>query len=119
MAPGTEMLVSTPCHIKPYVRYSLIRLSDQVHPTACKAVDHFLEQDLKAAFGTADQLIREMKVRVMFKGVTYELLSDPAFVKAATKAIPDLERFHTEIDAAEARKEPSAPGRRNGDSKLS
>jgi hypothetical protein len=49
-----------------------------------------------------------MKVRVMFKGVTCELLSDSAFLKAATKAIPDLGRFHTEIDAAEEKKEPSA-----------
>ncbi len=28
-----------------------------------------------------------------------------AFLKAATEAIPDLERFHTAIDAAEAKKE--------------
>ncbi len=76
------------------------------HPDKA-TIRHYLEQDLKAAFGTADQLIREMKVRVMFKGVTYELLSDPAFLKAATTAIPDLERFHTETDAAEATKEVS------------
>ena len=37
VAPGTEVLVSTPCHIKPYVRYSLIRLADNVHPTTCEA----------------------------------------------------------------------------------
>lgn len=28
-----------------------------------------------------------------------------AFLKAATEAIPDLERFHTAIDAAEAKRE--------------
>lgn len=66
-----------------------------------------LERELRTAFGTADQWIREMKVRCVFKGVTYELLNDPDFIEAATRAIPELERFHTEIDAAEAKKEPS------------
>jgi hypothetical protein len=34
VAPGTEILVSTPCHLKPYVRFSLIRLSDNPRLTA-------------------------------------------------------------------------------------
>jgi len=45
VAPGTEALVSTPCHIKPYMRFSLIRLSDNVRPTTCKAVDRFVPVD--------------------------------------------------------------------------
>ena len=37
MAPRTEVQVSIPCHIKPYVRFSLIRLSDNLPPRAFKA----------------------------------------------------------------------------------
>ena len=48
-----------------------------------------------------------MKVRCMYKGVTYELLNEPAFIAAATKAIPELERFHQEFGAAEEAREPA------------
>lgn len=68
-----------------------------------------LKHDLRAAFGTAEQLTRDMKVRCMFKGVTYELLNDSEFIKAATQAIPELEGFHLEFDAAEAARQPSHP----------
>ena len=64
-------------------------------------VRRFLEEDLKGAFGTAAQLVGEMKVRCVFKGVTYELLKNSEFLQAATKAIPDLKRFHKEFEAAE------------------
>ena len=33
-----SVLVSTPCHLKASVRFALIRLSDNLHRTACKAV---------------------------------------------------------------------------------
>jgi hypothetical protein len=59
-----------------------------------------LEHVLREAFGTADQLIRGMSVRCTFKGVTYELLNEPDFIEAATRAIPELERFHQEFEAA-------------------
>ena len=45
LAPDTAVLVSTPCHIKPYVRFSLIRLSDNLHPTTCEAGDHIVPWD--------------------------------------------------------------------------
>jgi hypothetical protein len=34
MAPWISVLVSIPCHLEPYVRFSLIRLSDNLLPTA-------------------------------------------------------------------------------------
>lgn len=64
-------------------------------------VQRLLEQDLRRAFGTADQWVRKMRVSSVFKGVTYELLSDPDFLAAATQAIPELERFHREFKAVE------------------
>jgi hypothetical protein len=36
MAPGILILVSIPCHLEPYVRFSLIRLSDNLHLGAFK-----------------------------------------------------------------------------------
>ncbi len=71
------------------------------------AIRRLLEDDLRSAFGTADQLIREMRVRCMFKGVTYELLNDHDFIKAVAHSIPELERFHREFDAAEQARDPS------------
>jgi hypothetical protein len=38
VAPGTGILVSTPCHLKPYVKFSCRRLSDTLHPPACTSV---------------------------------------------------------------------------------
>ena len=65
------------------------------------AVRRLLDRDLRRCFGTADRLLREMTVRWQFKGVTYEMLSDPKFMDAAMKAFPELERFHEEFDALE------------------
>jgi hypothetical protein len=63
-------------------------------------IARFLDQDLARAFGTAERLIREMRVQWRFKGVTYELLGDGKFLEAAVKQIPELVRFHEEFDAA-------------------
>jgi hypothetical protein len=65
-----------------------------------------LEDDLREAFGTANSLVREMGVRCRVKGVTYELLTDDAFIEAATRAIPELERFHQEFEAAKGESPP-------------
>lgn len=71
-------------------------------------IQRLLEQDLRQAFGTADRWVREMRVSSVFKGVTYELLSDPDFLAAATQAIPELERFHREFKAVEGTSRESA-----------
>lgn len=62
----------------------------------------FLNDDLKRAFGTADRLIKHMEVRLVFKGVTYELLCNAEFLEAAQKAIPELSKLYEEFDAAKA-----------------
>jgi hypothetical protein len=61
-----------------------------------------LDAELGAAFGTADDVTNTMKVRVVFKGVTYESLSDPKFVEIATKAMPSLKLLHEEYEATRA-----------------
>ena len=72
-----------------------------------------LERELKGALGTADQLVRTMRLRVTFKGVTYELLNDPEFREAAAKVIPALgDRLHTEFGAARSADGPPEPARR-------
>lgn len=63
-----------------------------------------LEDDLRHAFGNAHEMVREMTVRCKVKGVTYELLTDEAFVAAATNVLPELERFHNEFEAAKGTK---------------
>jgi hypothetical protein len=62
-----------------------------------------VDDELRSVFGPASRLVRRMKVTWLFKGVTYDLLTDPAFCRAAAKALPEVEqRFHTEVDAAPA-----------------
>jgi hypothetical protein len=44
----------------------------------------------------------DMSVKVIFKGVTYELLSDLEFMRIANEKIPALDSLHNEFDAAGA-----------------
>lgn len=62
------------------------------------AIGQLLDDELQRAFGTAKHRVGEMKVKCVFKGVTYELLSDPAFLEAA-KAIPTFAKLYLEFDA--------------------
>jgi hypothetical protein len=64
-----------------------------------------LDDALTKAFGKVDTIIGEMKVSVLFKGVTYELLSDPQFLAVASKHLPTLEKLHREFSAVEAQQE--------------
>jgi hypothetical protein len=66
-----------------------------------------LDAELKSAFGSVKEIFQEMKVNVAYKGVTYELLRDPAFIKTAKGEMPGLKFLHEEFDAAKA----STPGR--------
>ena len=43
-----------------------------------------------------------MKVKLIFKGVTFELLSDVKFREAAREALPELKELHDEFNAAKA-----------------
>lgn len=67
-----------------------------------------LQSELTDAFGHSDDVFQDMSVRAIFKGVTYEFLSDPEFMRIARDAIPLLDTLHDEFDAARAE------GRRDG-----
>jgi hypothetical protein len=72
-------------------------------PRASKdAVRGQVDNELAAAFGSVDHLFDEMKVKLIFKGVTYESLNDPRFIETASRAIPTLQSLHEEFDAAKA-----------------
>jgi len=61
-----------------------------------------LDRELTALFGSVEDLISNMGLKVVFKGVTYESLSDPEFQRVAQDAIPSFAELHTEYDAAKA-----------------
>ncbi|RJO61272.1 hypothetical protein C4544_03305 [candidate division WS5 bacterium] len=60
----------------------------------------FLEEDIKGAFGAADDLIKEMTVKLVYKDVAYESLVDSEFLKIAREAIPGIDFLHEEFNAA-------------------
>ena len=65
-------------------------------------ISRLLDRELTKAFGSIDALIANMKLTVVFKGVTYESLSDPEFRRVAQEAIPSFPDLHVEYDAAKA-----------------
>ena len=65
-------------------------------------IKRLLENEIVQASGTPERLVGEMKLKAVFKGVTYESLSDDKFMEAARKALPGLPELHSEYDAAKA-----------------
>lgn len=62
-----------------------------------------LSEELARAFGAPADHFQKMSCSVIFKGITYELLSDKQFVETARKHIKSAVRLHFEYDAARAR----------------
>ena len=71
------------------------------HPSE-QCIEQMLRSELAAAFGNSDGVFQDMKVKAIFKGVTYESLSDSEFMRVASHAIPMLDTLHDEFDAAKA-----------------
>jgi len=67
-----------------------------------REVESLLRSELKKAFGSAKDVMQEMKLKVVFKGVTYESLVDPEFVRLVEQAFPNLRTPFEEYDAAKA-----------------
>jgi hypothetical protein len=65
-------------------------------------IERMLRSELTAAFGNSDGVFQDMNVKAIFKGVTYESLSDPEFMRIASHAIPLLDTLHDEFEAAKA-----------------
>jgi hypothetical protein len=60
-----------------------------------------LDDELRREFGTAERLVSDMKVKLVFKGVTYESLKDEEFAKLARDRLPGLDELYREFGAAE------------------
>jgi hypothetical protein len=71
------------------------------HPSD-RAVEDMLRSELTYAFGRSDGVFRDMSVKALFKGITYELLSDPQFMRIASKELRLPGALHDEFDAARA-----------------
>ena len=69
-------------------------------------VERMLRAELGRTFGKAEDVIQDMEVKAIFKGVTYESLNDPEFIRVASEQIPSLDILHDEYDAAKADKQP-------------
>ena len=55
------------------------------------------------SFGTLFRVVpTKMTVKALFKGITYELLSDPEFMRIASKELRLPGALHDEFDAAKA-----------------
>jgi hypothetical protein len=65
-------------------------------------IERVLRSELADAFGQSDDVFREMRVKAIFKGVTYESLNDPDFMRIASRKIPSLDTLYDEFDAAKA-----------------
>jgi hypothetical protein len=77
------------------------------HPSHQDTED-MLRLELRDAFGKSDDVFEDMKVKAIFKGITYELLSDPEFMRIACKEFRSRGALHDEFDAvrAERREDP-------------
>jgi hypothetical protein len=71
-----------------------------------KQLKSFLIEDVRAAFGKSEDLIQDMKVKLVFKDVTYESLIDKKFLDVARAAMPGVTFLHEEYDAAKAENKP-------------
>ncbi len=61
-----------------------------------------LDCELTNHFGSAERNLKKIDVSVIFKGVTYETLNDPNFIKIAKKKIPLLDLYEVYEAAKEA-----------------
>lgn len=70
-----------------------------------KTTRDLLERELAQAAGSAKSLLGDMKLKVLFKDVTFESLSDNKFMEVARKALPTFPQLHEEYDAAKTAQE--------------
>ena len=65
-----------------------------------KAIKELLDSELAKLFGTAKDIIGKMEVKLMFKGITYEMLSNDKFIEVVKSKFPTIKFVHEEYDAA-------------------
>lgn len=67
-------------------------------------VREMLDVELRGVFDKKLASVQRMHVKCLFKGVTYEMLNDPKFIKLARRKLPGLREFYAEFDAAKGKK---------------
>lgn len=72
-----------------------------------KSTREFLDQDLERAFGRAETMRHDVRLDVIFKGVTYESLQKADFIAAARRAFPELPQLFEESEVAPPTPPPS------------
>ena len=65
-----------------------------------KDLDGMLDAELQSVFDKKLAQVQHMHVRCLFKGVTYEMLNDPKFIKLARRKLPGLRELYKEFEAA-------------------
>jgi hypothetical protein len=71
------------------------------HPSD-REIEDMLRSELTDAFGNSNSVFQNMTVKAIFKGITYELLSDPEFMRIASRELRLPGALHNEFDAAKA-----------------
>lgn len=66
----------------------------------------YIAGEVETAFLRAGSDIDDMKLRLVFKNVAYESLHDLKFLKVVKAAMPGLDFFHEEYEAARSAKQP-------------
>lgn len=65
----------------------------------------WLDVEMRKVFGDAKSYLSRMEASLLFKGVTYESLSDPSFIEVAQEKLPMLKQLHEEFDTAKEKAE--------------
>lgn len=79
------------------------RLSQSIPPQwkpelAQRTLEQLLERKLAALTGSAKAQLCDARVDLRIKGVTLDMLTDPAFIAVTRRALPDLAAIHHELD---------------------
>ena len=73
-----------------------------LHPTTAQRRER-LEKDLKSAYGAADKHLGSITLKIIYKDVTSEMLTDPGFKKAASAAKIEIDQLHARFQVARTR----------------
>jgi hypothetical protein len=71
-------------------------------PISSDVVKRYVDMELAQVFPSAENLVNEMRLEFVVKGVTYDVLTNPDFQKRVRKAFPlaDFDKPFREFDAA-------------------
>ena len=73
-------------------------------PLTPAQMEQILSSELKGVFGQVSDLVGDMRVKTVYKGVTYQSLTDPRFQELVRERLPFLAAAHEEhVSAPEVR----------------